>query len=121
MVVKTELVHVEIVPNCEAEVYIMACYQRQNKIRNGGRKEYENILIKEDTNVPFHPSVSSLTWSIFTHFPPLGITAAHQGIVYNPASTALDPIAIIEAPTAAELAACHGVRNPPTAAVTQPH
>lgn len=63
----------------------------------------------------------SLTWGICMHFPPLSITAAHQYIIYNPASTALDPIAIMETPTTAELAAFHGVRNPPTAAVAQPH
>lgn len=63
----------------------------------------------------------SLTWDICVHFPHLSITAAHQCIIYNPASTALDPIAIMEAPTTAELATSHGVRNPPTAAVTQPH
>lgn len=62
-----------------------------------------------------------LTWDICMHFPPLGSTAAHQCIIYNPASAALHPIAIMEAPTTAELAAFHGVRNPPTAAVTQPH
>lgn len=55
------------------------------------------------------------------HFPPLSITAAHQCIIHNPASTASDPIAIMEAPTTAELAAFRGVRNPPAAAVTQPH
>ena len=63
----------------------------------------------------------SLTWGVRVHFPPLGITAAHQRIVYNPASAASDPVAVMEAPAAAELAAFHGVRNPPTAAVTRPH
>ncbi|TNN32020.1 hypothetical protein EYF80_057821 [Liparis tanakae] len=56
-----------------------------------------------------------------THFPTMGITAAHQSIVYDTASAASDPVAVVEAPTAAELAALHGVRHPPAAAVTQPH
>lgn len=55
------------------------------------------------------------------HFPPLSITTAHQSIVYNLASAAPNPIAIMKAPTTADLAPVHGVRNPPTAAVTQPH
>lgn len=63
----------------------------------------------------------SLTWGICVHFPPLCITTAHQCIIHHPASTALDPIAIMQAPTTAELATFHRVRNPPTAAVTQPH
>lgn len=63
----------------------------------------------------------SLTWGICVHFPPLSITTAHQGIIYYLASTALDPIAIMEAPTTAKLATSRGVRNPPTAAVTQSH
>ena len=63
----------------------------------------------------------SLTWGIYMHFPPLGIIAAHQCIIYNLASTASYPIAVMEAPTTAELTAFCGVRNPPTAAVTHPH
>lgn len=62
-----------------------------------------------------------LTWFIFMHLPLRSITTAHQDVIYYPASTALSPIAIMQAPTAAKLAACHGIRNPPTAAVTGPH
>ncbi|KAI9542618.1 hypothetical protein NQZ68_017629 [Dissostichus eleginoides] len=44
-----------------------------------------------------------------------------QCIIYNLASTASYPIAVMEAPTTAELTAFCGVRNPPTAAVTHAH
>ena len=64
---------------------------------------------------------NSLTWNVRMHFSSLSITATHQCIIYNLASATLDPIAIMEAPTTAELAAFCGVRNSPTAAVTQPH
>lgn len=63
----------------------------------------------------------SLTCVICVHLPSLSITTAHHSIMYNSASTALEPIAIVEAATTAELAKFLRVRNPPTAAVTQPH
>lgn len=61
------------------------------------------------------------TWNICVHLPPVCFTAAHQCILDKLTSAAMDPKAIMESPTTAELAASQGVRNPSTAAVTQPH
>lgn len=62
-----------------------------------------------------------ITWNICVHLPPVRFTAAHQCILDKPTSAATDPKAIMEGPTTTELAASQGVRNPSTAAVTQPH
>lgn len=88
-------------------------YELLSTIRKSKRKLVIDLF--------FSKYVPTLTWNVFVYFPTLSISTAHQGIIYKPASTALNPIAIMKAPTAAELAACHGVRNPPTASVTQPH
>lgn len=62
-----------------------------------------------------------ITWNICVHLPLVCFAAAHQCILDKATSAAMDPKAIMEGPTTAELAASQGVRNPSTAAVTQPH
>lgn len=64
---------------------------------------------------------TSLTWNVRVHLPLLGASAAHQPVVHNMATAALGPVAVVEAPAAAELTAPGGVRNGGTAAVAQPH
>lgn len=49
------------------------------------------------------------------------ITTANKRLIDNPASTTLEPIAIMEGPITAELATSKRVRNSPTAAVTKAH
>lgn len=62
-----------------------------------------------------------ITWNICVHLPLVCFAAAHQCILDKATSAAMDPKAIMEGPTTAELAASQRVRNPSTAAVTQPH
>lgn len=64
---------------------------------------------------------TSLTWKVCVRLPLLRVSAAHQLVVHNMATAALYPVAVVEDPAAAELAAPAGVRNRSTAAVAQPH